>query len=52
VETLVFVGEAYEGEIRVGDARLVVRIDPETGVGEGDEITIAAAPDHCFMLWK
>jgi iron(III) transport system ATP-binding protein len=52
VETLVFVGEAYEGEIRVGDTRLVVRIDPETGVGEGDEITIAVAPDHCFMLWK
>jgi len=52
VETLVFVGEAYEGEIRVADTRLIARIDPEAAVGEGDEITIAVEPDHCFMLWK
>lgn len=52
VETLVFVGEAYEGEIRIGDTRLIVRIGPETGVVEGDEITITVAPDHCVMLRK
>jgi iron(III) transport system ATP-binding protein len=52
VETLVFVGEAYEGEIRIGETRLIVRIGPETGVVEGDEITITVAPDHCVMLRK
>jgi len=32
VESLVFVGDAYEGEIRVGETLLIFRIEPTTAV--------------------
>jgi len=50
VETLVFVGEAYEGEIRVGDRLLTTTITPTAQLAEGDEIHISFDPDHCFLL--
>jgi iron(III) transport system ATP-binding protein len=49
-ETLIFVGEAYEGEIRIGDALLTTTISPTLDVGEGDEVFISFDPDHCFLL--
>ena len=39
VETLVFIGEAYEGEIRVGDRLLTTTITPTADLAEGDEFT-------------
>ncbi len=50
VESLVFVGEAYEGEIRIGDTRLIIRIEPTDSIKEGDEIAITFEPDHCFAV--
>ena len=50
VETLVFVGEAYEGEIRVGDRLLTTTITPTADLAEGDEVDISFDPDHCFLL--
>jgi len=52
VESLVFVGEAYEGEIQVADTRLIARIDPTASVHEGNEISFSLDPDHCFVLLK
>lgn len=52
VESLVFVGEAYEGEIRIADRRLIIRIEPTNSVKEGDEIAISFEPDHCFAVSK
>jgi len=52
VESLVFVGEAYEGEISIADTRLITRIEPTAIVKEGDEITLSFDPDHCFVLSK
>jgi iron(III) transport system ATP-binding protein len=46
----VFVGEAFEGEIRVGETRLIARIDPTAALAEGAEIDFAVEPDHCFAL--
>ena len=50
LESLVFVGEAFEGEIRVGETRLIARIDPTAALAEGAEIDFAVEPDHCFAL--
>jgi iron(III) transport system ATP-binding protein len=52
VESLVFVGEAYEGEVRIAETRLIIRIEPTDSVKEGDEIAISFEPDHCFAVSK
>jgi iron(III) transport system ATP-binding protein len=52
VESLVFVGEAYEGEISIAGTRLITRIEPTADVKEGDEIALSFDPDHCFVLSK
>ncbi|HUT72488.1 MAG TPA: ABC transporter ATP-binding protein [Desulfatiglandales bacterium] len=52
VESLIFVGEAYEGEISITDTRLITRIEPTANVKEGDEIALSFDPDHCFVLSK
>jgi iron(III) transport system ATP-binding protein len=50
VESLVFVGDAYEGEIRVGQTLLIFRIEPTTAVREGEEIALHFDPRHCSIL--
>jgi iron(III) transport system ATP-binding protein len=45
VESLVFVGEAYEGEIRIGETLLTMAIEPTIRIGEGDEIVVSFEPD-------
>ena len=50
VETLLFVGEAYEGEIRIGDTLVTTSIPPTADIAEGGEVSVAFEPDHCFLL--
>jgi iron(III) transport system ATP-binding protein len=50
VETLIFVGEAYEGEIRMGETLLTTTIAPTVDLREGDEVFVSFDPDHCFLL--
>lgn len=50
VESLVFVGDAYEGEIRVGETLLIFRIEPTTAVREGGEIALQFDPRYCSIL--
>jgi iron(III) transport system ATP-binding protein len=50
VESLIFVGDAYEGEIRVEETLLIFRIEPTTAVRVGGEITLYFDPDLCSML--
>ena len=52
VESLLFVGDAYEGEIIIADTRLIIRIEPTATVEEGDEIALSLDSDHCFVLSK
>ena len=52
VESLVFIGEAYEGEVRVGDTRLITKIAPTANVKEGDEIGLCVDPDGCSILLR
>ncbi len=50
METLIFIGEAYEGEIRIGDTLLTTTIPPTVNIVEGDDIYISFDSDHCFLL--
>lgn len=50
VESLIFIGEAYEGEISIGNTLFTTTIEPTYEVEEGDAISIAFDPDHCFLL--
>ena len=50
VESLVFVGDAYEGELRIGETLLFFRIDPTTAVREGDPLALQFDPVHCSIL--
>lgn len=50
VETLLFIGEAYEGEIRIGDTLVTTSIPPTADVAEGGEVSVSFEPDHCFLL--
>jgi iron(III) transport system ATP-binding protein len=44
------VGDAYEGEIQIGDTLLFFRIEPTTAVREGEEIALQFDPRHCSVL--
>ncbi|MFZ0724723.1 MAG: ABC transporter ATP-binding protein [Desulfobacterales bacterium] len=50
LENLVFIGEAYEGEIRIGENLLSITIDPTADLATGDKISMSFDPDHCFLL--
>ncbi|HOG16567.1 MAG TPA: ABC transporter ATP-binding protein [Syntrophales bacterium] len=50
VESLVFVGDAYEGEVRIGDTLMVVRVEPTVRVAEGNEVSLFFEPGHCSVL--
>ncbi len=52
VESLVFVGEAYEGEIRVGGTRLITKFAPTASLKEGDEIGLSIDPEGCSLLFR
>ena len=50
VETMLFVGDAYEGEIRVGETLLMARMDPDTSIRRGDTVAFHVKPEHCFLV--
>jgi iron(III) transport system ATP-binding protein len=50
VESLAFVGEVYEAEIRVGNELLLARIDPDVTVKEGDAVSFSLEPEHCLLV--
>ena len=52
IESLLFVGECYEGVVSLGDTSLTVRFDPKVALQEGAEINLHIAPPQCQMLLK
>ncbi|MDD3313722.1 ABC transporter ATP-binding protein [Pseudodesulfovibrio sp.] len=52
IDSLVFVGEAMEGEVLVGDTRLFVKVRPDSELKEGDAVSMTVTPAHCLLLTK
>jgi iron(III) transport system ATP-binding protein len=50
IDTRVFVGEAYECEIRVGADLLLARIDPDAPLDLGDAVSFRLDPAHCLLV--
>jgi iron(III) transport system ATP-binding protein len=50
IETLDFVGEVYEAEVRVGDQLLLARVNPDVKVAQGDMASFALSPSHCLLV--
>ena len=50
VATRVFVGEAYECEIRAGSEVLLTRVDPDANVQVGDAVSFRLEPAHCLLV--
>lgn len=52
IESLVFVGDAWEGEVRIGETLLVVRLDPTSPLKRGDDIFLYLDRRHCSLLFN
>ncbi|MDT3678603.1 MAG: ABC transporter ATP-binding protein [Burkholderiaceae bacterium] len=52
IESLAFVGEFYEAEMRVGNALLLARTEPEVALHVGDDVHFVLDPAHCLLLWQ
>ncbi len=50
IESLAFVGEVYEAEIRAADLLLLARTGPDTALREGDTVSLAVEPEHCLLV--
>ena len=50
VASLLFVGEDYEGEVKVGDVVLAVKASPTSRIGEGEEVSVHLDPSQCHIL--
>src|SRR5690606_33847031 len=50
IESRVFVGEAYEVEIRVGNERLLARLDPDARLDVGDAVSFRLDSAHCLLV--
>jgi iron(III) transport system ATP-binding protein len=50
VHSLIFVGDAYEGEIRVGEVSILTRVEAEAGIEEGGTVTLHFDPQRCLIL--
>jgi iron(III) transport system ATP-binding protein len=50
IESMEFVGEVYEAEIRINDERLLARIDPDVRAAPGERVEIRLDPAHCLLL--
>jgi iron(III) transport system ATP-binding protein len=50
IESLAFVGEAFEAEIRVGNELLLARIDPDMRLETHDSVSMSLDPGHCLLV--
>ncbi|MCB2020200.1 MAG: ABC transporter ATP-binding protein [Burkholderiaceae bacterium] len=50
VESLAFVGEVYEVEIRSAGLLLLARIEPGADIHEGDSVSFSVDPAHCLLV--
>ena len=52
VASMLFVGDSYESEIKVGETLLMARIDPDTNFKTGDGVTFQLHPEYCLLVGK
>ena len=50
IESLIFIGEAYEVEIRIGEELLLAKIDPDVDLKVGNAVNFSLDPAHCLLV--
>ncbi|GAB6112630.1 ABC transporter ATP-binding protein [Desulfomicrobium salsuginis] len=50
VDSLVFIGEAFEMEVVAGGERLLAKVDADTRIQEGDAMHFTLDPAHCMLV--
>ena len=50
VDSLVFVGEAFEMEVAAGGEHLLAKVDADTRIREGDAMHFSLDPAHCLLV--
>jgi iron(III) transport system ATP-binding protein len=50
VETMIFVGDSFEGEIRAGCELLALRLPPDTKLKEGDALRFGVSAEYCLLV--
>jgi len=50
IDSLIFVGEAYEAEIRVGNELLLAKFDSDVNLKAGDAVSFTLDPAHCLLV--
>ena len=50
IKSLVFIGEAFEGEVEVNGSQLFIKIDPDSEIKVGDMVNFTVDSDHCLLV--
>ena len=50
IDSLVFIGEAFEGEITIHESRLFIKTEPDSDIEVGDRANFTVDPDHCLLV--
>jgi len=52
IDSLVFIGEAFEGEITIQDSQLFIKTEPDSDIQVGDRANFTVDPDHCLLVTR
>ena len=52
IQSLVFIGEAFEGEITINDTQLFVKTEPDSDIKVRDTANFTVDPDHCLLITR
>ncbi len=51
VESLLFIGDAYECVVKIGETSLITRVDVDAHIKEGDKVGLHIYPGKCSVLY-
>ncbi len=52
IQSLVFIGEAFEGEITIHETQLFIKTEPDSDIEVGDSANFTVDPDHCLLVTR
>ncbi len=52
IQSLVFIGEAFEGEITIDESQLFIKTEPDSDIKVGDTANFTVSPDHCLLVTR
>jgi len=52
IDSLVFIGEAFEGEITIQESKLFIKTEPDSDIEVGDSANFTVDPNHCLLVTR